>query len=96
MTDLSKLSPDEINERVAKKLRGPSQKCGPHCPCHRRNYCGSIEAAFEILDAWHGDWELGRQNNIFRCVLYRPGEGYDGLSGICTKAICLAFLKVKE
>lgn len=44
-----------------------SGACG-HVP----RYSESIEAAMTLLDAWHGDWKIRRQNGHFKVTLYEP------------------------
>lgn len=57
-------------------------------------YATDIKAAWEMLEQHIGDWNLIRQNGMFRCELFVPSYQQDGIADTAPMAICLAFLKL--
>lgn len=88
------MTDNELNAAVAVKLGKGHIRDGWEKVCVIPNYSTSIQAAFEILDAHKGDWNLRRQNGLFHCELFIPSYQQDAWADTAQKAICLAFLKL--
>ena len=52
-----------------------------------------IAAAWELLNAWEGDYEVRRQNDQHRVELFRPSEEFQAWAVTLPLAICHARLK---
>jgi hypothetical protein len=58
-----------------------------------RAFSTNIAAAHEVLDAWEGDYEVRRQNGLFRVELFRPSEEFQEWAETFPLAVCRARLK---
>lgn len=105
------MTPQEINEAVARKLgclicKPPCK--WPHSPnddgiiwCEIKDYCGDIRAAWEIVQFLiNGKWMIfnpGNTNTWVASITDLPyGSKSDAEAGTAPMAICLAFLKLEE
>lgn len=113
------MTDQEINEAVARKLGwtcDPDQE--RHKPPYRLwshkdgrvvtaleipNYCGSIEAAWEIVEYWLNSkigfrtFALRRSNTSYWYAQFQQENNYkiyDQIDAICPMAIALAFIKI--
>lgn len=88
------MTPQEINEAVARKLgwsgfhHAPMQEPAP------KNFCGSIAAAWEIVEKLlsedHAIRLYGRQGFTVNI------DGWEETADTAPMAICLAFLKLED
>lgn len=101
------MTDNEVNEAVARKLGVDFR---PHETWLVRDYCNSIEAAFEILNSQKVPWVLSQQEvklcakeyefkdgmcAPFKCSLLKgPYEWVHGDADTAPMAICQAFLKL--
>lgn len=80
----------EINEAVARKLGIDLGNLKP------REYCHSIEAAFEILHKFKS-WTIGKHwEGGFVCLLMDGSKPIKAEADTAPMAICLAFLKLED
>lgn len=64
-------------------------------PCLQQ-YTNDIAAAWAVVDRWHGDVEVRRQNGWWRVVFYEPSYEHEHFGREpLPLAICLAALKAK-
>lgn len=92
------MTPQEINEAVARKLghEWPVIDPGHHpaCPFRKKDYCRSIEAAWEIVEH-QGDFGLAQGTKGWTASFgYGNEEAVFGIADTAPMAICRAFLKV--
>lgn len=102
--------PDRINRAVAEKL-GTVKTSFVHDPIDGAplnqvrvdsypDYCHSIEAAWEVVEAWRSkvNFELyGQENRHYVAWFkYQDGLEYFGEADTAPMAICLAFLKLED
>lgn len=103
------MTPNQINEACARKIGwkklGDGQWCGPNTiSTHVPDYCGSIEAAWEIIEYWlsskikYRSFNLTKNNSVTHW-LAEFTEGctffYETFDKSPSMAIALAFLKVE-
>lgn len=51
-------------------------------------YSSSIEWAMTLLDSWHGDWKIRRQNDHYKVTLYEPSMQGNEWAETLPLAIC--------
>lgn len=70
-----RVRPEDEPEHVSAEPRVPA-------------YSTKIEAAMTLLDSWHGDWEIRRQNDHYKVTLYEPSMQGDEWDASLPLAIC--------
>jgi hypothetical protein len=104
---------DEMNSAVARKLgytpnkfggwSGPCPTGGDWARSKLPNYCGSIQAAWEIVEFWLQSkmrvkrFELRKSNASSWYAVFEDGQSdqiYDAIAATAPEAICRAFLKL--
>lgn len=91
------MTPQEINEKVAKKLGfgewvDQQVSKGGNLDWSPKDYCGSIEAAFSLLGKKH--FMLRHDNKKWRCWINQRKNNI--AEDTAPMAICKAFLKLEE
>lgn len=105
-TEIDKLTPEEINERVAKRLGWKECQCAPeHRETHksympskhtRPDYSRSIEAVWEVISLPGYFWTISNMTHMWFARYTQEGGKVLSASYADTApmAICRAFLRI--
>lgn len=61
-------------------------------PCKYPHYASDIEPAWHLVYSWRGDFELRRQNGMWKATFFIPSREFEAWADTGPRAVCLARL----